>query len=162
MLQSGEVAGEWTEHGKQRGLAAAGRTRHQHEAARGESQRHIPQRVNRGRPGTVGERHTLRSQTPEGVEQELYGVLLGYYAVRALMLQSAEQVGLDSVLVTNWKLFGLDAAAKHIGAAIDENRARPVRRRVERYLDFNTPARPEDIHALIWNQLRAACKQTLA
>ncbi len=40
--------------------------------------------------------YTLRSQTPEGVEQELYGVLLGYYAVHALMLQAAEQVGLDS------------------------------------------------------------------
>ncbi len=40
--------------------------------------------------------YTLRSQTPEGVEQELDGVLLGYYAVRALMLQAAEQVGLDS------------------------------------------------------------------
>src|SRR6266487_1714996 len=40
--------------------------------------------------------YTLRSQTHSGVEQELYGVLLGYYAVRALMLQAAEQVGLDS------------------------------------------------------------------
>lgn len=40
--------------------------------------------------------YTLRSQTPSGVEQELYGVLVGYYAVRALMLQAAEQVGLDS------------------------------------------------------------------
>ncbi len=40
--------------------------------------------------------HTLRSQTPEGIQQELYGVLLGYYAVRALMLQAAQQVGLDS------------------------------------------------------------------
>jgi len=40
--------------------------------------------------------YTLRSQTPEGVEQELYGLLLGYYAVRALMLRAAEQVGLDS------------------------------------------------------------------
>lgn len=39
---------------------------------------------------------TLRAQTPDGVEQELYGILLGYYAVRALMLQAAEQVGLDS------------------------------------------------------------------
>jgi hypothetical protein len=40
--------------------------------------------------------HTLRSQTPDGIEQELYGVLLGYYAVRALMLHAAQQVGLDS------------------------------------------------------------------
>jgi hypothetical protein len=39
---------------------------------------------------------TLRSQTPDGVLQELYGVLLGYYAVRALMLQSATEHDLDS------------------------------------------------------------------
>jgi hypothetical protein len=38
---------------------------------------------------------TLRSQTPDGVLQELYGVLLGYYGVRALMLQSATQQALD-------------------------------------------------------------------
>lgn len=39
---------------------------------------------------------TLRSQTPDGVLQELYGILLGYYAVRALMLQSATSCDLDS------------------------------------------------------------------
>jgi Insertion element 4 transposase N-terminal/Transposase DDE domain len=39
---------------------------------------------------------TLRSQTPDGVLQELYGILLGYYAVRALMLQSATEQDLDS------------------------------------------------------------------
>ncbi len=38
---------------------------------------------------------TLRSQTPEGILQELYGVLLGYYAVRTLMLQSATSQELD-------------------------------------------------------------------
>jgi hypothetical protein len=40
-------------------------------------------------------RQTLRSKTPEGVRQELYGTLLGYYAVRALMLQAAESQQLD-------------------------------------------------------------------
>jgi hypothetical protein len=40
--------------------------------------------------------HTLRSQTPQGIEQERYGLLLGYYAVRVLMLQAAQHVGLDS------------------------------------------------------------------
>jgi len=40
--------------------------------------------------------YTLRSHTPSGVVQELYGMLLGYYAVRALMLQAAQQVDLDS------------------------------------------------------------------
>jgi hypothetical protein len=39
---------------------------------------------------------TLRSQTPDGVLQELYGVLLGYYAVRTLMLQSAASQDIDS------------------------------------------------------------------
>lgn len=39
---------------------------------------------------------TLRSLTPEGVIQELYGLLLGYYAVRALMLEAALPAGLDS------------------------------------------------------------------
>jgi hypothetical protein len=39
---------------------------------------------------------TLRSQTPQGIEQELDGVLLAYYAVRALMLQAAQPWGLDS------------------------------------------------------------------
>lgn len=39
--------------------------------------------------------HTLRSLTPEGVLQELYGVLLAYYAVRSLMFQSAQQADLD-------------------------------------------------------------------
>jgi hypothetical protein len=40
-------------------------------------------------------RHTLRSKTPEGVRQELYGLLLGYYAVRALMLDAAQSQALD-------------------------------------------------------------------
>jgi len=40
--------------------------------------------------------YTLREPPPQGVEQELYGLLLGYDAVRALMLQAAEQSGLDS------------------------------------------------------------------
>jgi hypothetical protein len=39
---------------------------------------------------------TLRSKTPMGVIQELYGCLLVHFAVRSLMLQSASQVeGLD-------------------------------------------------------------------
>src|SRR6266568_3270870 len=56
---------------------------------------------------------TLRSQTPEGVEQELYGILLGYYAVRALMLQAAEQVGLDSDRVSFTHAITLVTDAMH-------------------------------------------------
>ncbi len=37
----------------------------------------------------------LRSKTPEGVRQELYATLLAHYAVRTLMVQAAEQAGLD-------------------------------------------------------------------
>lgn len=36
-------------------------------------------------------RHPLRSQTPTGVLQELYGLLLAHYAVRAVMHQAAER-----------------------------------------------------------------------
>jgi hypothetical protein len=37
----------------------------------------------------------LRSQTPVGVIQELYGLLIAHYAVRTVMHESAETVGLD-------------------------------------------------------------------
>jgi hypothetical protein len=38
---------------------------------------------------------TLRSQTPQGVEQELYGLLLAYFAVRILMYAAALQADWD-------------------------------------------------------------------
>jgi Transposase DDE domain/Insertion element 4 transposase N-terminal len=41
------------------------------------------------------ERPVLRSQTPEGVEQEIEGLLLAHYAVRALMFEAASEQGLD-------------------------------------------------------------------
>jgi Transposase DDE domain len=37
----------------------------------------------------------LRSQTPEGVEQELYALSLGHFVVRALMLEAAQRENLD-------------------------------------------------------------------
>ncbi|HEY2156751.1 MAG TPA: IS4 family transposase [Isosphaeraceae bacterium] len=41
------------------------------------------------------ERPVLRSQTPAGVVQELYGLMLGHYVVRALMQEAAGRRGLD-------------------------------------------------------------------
>ena len=41
------------------------------------------------------ERPVLRSQTPGGVVQELYGLLLGHYVVRVLMQEAAASRGLD-------------------------------------------------------------------
>jgi hypothetical protein len=40
-------------------------------------------------------RMVLRSQTPDGVQQEVYGFLLVHYAIRALMHQAALDVGTD-------------------------------------------------------------------
>lgn len=37
----------------------------------------------------------LRSRTPAGVVQELYGLLLGHYVVRVLMQEAASRRGLD-------------------------------------------------------------------
>jgi hypothetical protein len=42
------------------------------------------------------ERPVLRSQTPAGVIQEVEGLLLAHYAVRALMFEAASEQGLDS------------------------------------------------------------------
>ena len=41
------------------------------------------------------ERPVLRSQTPAGVVQEVYGLLLGHYVVRSLMAEAAEREGQD-------------------------------------------------------------------
>ncbi len=43
---------------------------------------------------------TLRSQTPQGVEQELYGLLLAYFAVRALRYAAALQADWDQDAVS--------------------------------------------------------------
>jgi hypothetical protein len=41
------------------------------------------------------ERPVLRSRTPAGVVQELYGLLLGHFVVRSLMQEAARRRGLD-------------------------------------------------------------------
>jgi Insertion element 4 transposase N-terminal/Transposase DDE domain len=54
---------------------------------------------------------TLRSLTPEGVRQELYGMLLTHFAIRSLMHQSALQADLDpDRLSFTHALAALDAA----------------------------------------------------
>jgi Insertion element 4 transposase N-terminal/Transposase DDE domain len=37
----------------------------------------------------------LRSETPDGVEQELYALSLGHFVIRALMVQAAQHVNID-------------------------------------------------------------------
>lgn len=46
-------------------------------------------------PRRPGKPAQLRSQTPQGVEQELYALSLGHFVVRALMLEAAKQDNLD-------------------------------------------------------------------
>jgi hypothetical protein len=41
------------------------------------------------------QRKVLRSKTPEGVRQELYGVYLAHYAVRVLLAEAAVEAELD-------------------------------------------------------------------
>jgi hypothetical protein len=41
------------------------------------------------------ERITLRSQTPAGVVQEINGLLLDHFVIRALMFQAAQQAGIS-------------------------------------------------------------------
>ena len=42
-----------------------------------------------------GQRKVLRSKTPEGVRQELFGIYLAHYAVRALLAQASIEAALD-------------------------------------------------------------------
>jgi hypothetical protein len=46
-------------------------------------------------PRRPGKPAHLRSQTPEGVEQELYALSLGHFVVRALMVEAAKEDNLD-------------------------------------------------------------------
>lgn len=46
-------------------------------------------------PRRPGKAAHFRSQTPAGVEQELYALSLGHFIVRALMLEAAQQENLD-------------------------------------------------------------------
>lgn len=46
-------------------------------------------------PRRPGKPAHLRSQTPDGVEQELYALSLGHFVVRALMLEAAKEADLD-------------------------------------------------------------------
>jgi hypothetical protein len=46
-------------------------------------------------PRRPGKPAQLRSQTPQGVEQELYALSLGHFVVRALMLEAATEENLD-------------------------------------------------------------------
>ena len=46
-------------------------------------------------PRRPGKPAHFRSQTPAGVEQEVYALSLGHFAVRALMLEAAGTVGVD-------------------------------------------------------------------
>jgi Insertion element 4 transposase N-terminal/Transposase DDE domain len=46
-------------------------------------------------PRRPGKAAHFRSQTPAGVEQELYALSLGHFVVRALMLEAAQEVHLD-------------------------------------------------------------------
>ena len=41
------------------------------------------------------QRKVLRSKTPEGVRQELYGIYLAHYAVRVLLAEAAVEAELD-------------------------------------------------------------------
>jgi hypothetical protein len=69
-------------------LACAYHERWEEELVFDEQKTHLDPR----RPGKPAQ---LRSQTPAGVEQELYALSLGHFVVRALMLEAAKQENLD-------------------------------------------------------------------
>ena len=73
-----------------------------------------------------------------------------------------KNISLNSVLITSRKTFGNDPASEDIAAVVDKDAARAVIRGVEWYFDFDTALRPEELHSLVRNELRAACEDALA
>ena len=63
-----------------------------------------------------GPRVVLRSKSPEGVRQEVYGYLCTHYAIRALMAQSADDNGVDPDRVSFTR--ALRAACRSVRARI--------------------------------------------
>jgi hypothetical protein len=51
---------------------------------------------------TLERAETLRSQAPAGIEQELWGLLLGYNLVRLLMLRAAPRAALPPLRLSYW------------------------------------------------------------
>src|SRR5256885_2375650 len=59
--------------------------------------------------------------------------------------RAREGVALDGVLIAGVELLGVDAAAEQVAAVVEPEPRRPVRRRVERDLDFYPALRSEDL-----------------
>lgn len=62
----------------------------------------------------------LRSKTPQGVIQELYGLLLAHYVVRAVMYEAALQAGLDPDRISFVHALGLIITMIPLMQALDE------------------------------------------
>jgi hypothetical protein len=61
----------------------------------------------------------LRSKTPLGVIQEVYGLLLAHYAIRAVMVEAAAQSGIDPDRLSFTRTLGLLIMAIPVMGAVD-------------------------------------------
>jgi hypothetical protein len=73
---------------------------------------------------------TYRSRTPDRIEQEYYGLLIAYNAVRAVMAEAAEAAGADADRLSF--VFALE----RIGEAVREMMLLPTPRLAERYAEL--------------------------
>ena len=67
-----------------------------------------------------GRKTSIRSLNPREVVQEVYGLLLGHWAVRCLMFQAAQQAGISSLRL------GFTGTLKVIRGAIPEFQNAPT------------------------------------
>ena len=72
---------------------------------------------------------------------------------------SGKDIALNRVLVAGRKSFYRDAATQEIPPVVDENSAGPVIGRIKGDFDFDAAFRPQHLHALIRDKLRAAGKR---
>src|SRR5260370_4312988 len=78
------------------------------------------------------QRKVLRSRTAEGVRQELYGIFLAHYAVRALMYEAACEAGVDPDRLSFTESMFQLCETIPFAQIMHVQDAEPIRRRLQR------------------------------
>lgn len=103
---------------------------------------------------------TLRSLTPEGVRQELYGWFLAHYALHAWMHRAAQQADLDpDQLSFTEALVAADAAVNSYALVAPQDRPRVVGRLLLALKEHPLPPRRLRINARVVKQPRSKWKR---
>lgn len=105
-------------------------------------------------------KRTLRSETPEGVHQELYGWLLAHYALRAWMHQAAIGIDVDpDRLSFTLALAAVEKSLYYYALFDEQERPQVIRRMLADMRRFVLPPRRFRLNARVVRQPRSKWKR---